>query len=453
MFVGMEEGGTMEQEIDRQNNVLNKSGVRNIDVSIIVFLLFYILIMRGLHSETYLTFAFMLTWIYIAFITDIGSFIKALKNKNMLFLYIYFLYTIVISLYFEGLVTSLGNIIGQLTLFIGILIFNYYKNKCSIKSFKRLLSIVVIIWVYYCIKALIFYSNNPYAARKIISHNGGDYGDIAIGGAYGLAYGSAILGVHLFSLLTIHHFQNKIIKSITIILTVVFFLITMETGSTITLLAMIMGLLFNLLLSLGRKKGKLNRSNFIRMVIGNISIISIVLLILLNLKNIGAWLIDNSSSLSDKLIASRVEQIGIKLLTGSNEGTLGARELLYNQSINTFSENLLFGTSLEYGLRMNTLIGGHSELFDNLGKLGLVGIIPFLLIFYQSVKIERKQNKGFDSGEYILTLLILFIFNPFNYSQANFVLFFIIPSIGLFLNNKNDKVQDYLEVKRIRGNI
>lgn len=150
----------------------------------------------------------------------------------------------------------------------------------------------------------------------------------------------------------------------------------------------------------------------------------------MNFKNIGYWLINISSSFANELLARRLEQIGNKLLTGVSEGTLAVREQLYNKSLNTFLENPFFGTSLDYGLRMNTYLGGHSELLDNLGKLGIVGIIPFLLIFGMFIINERKQNKKNISGAYILTLLFMFLFNPFNYPQANFVLFFILPSIG-----------------------
>ncbi len=449
----------MHQSISKEKNLFAQNGKSNFDISMGFFLIFFVLLMRGLESEMYLTFAFMLMWAYIAFLTDIGSFSNALKNKNMIFVYIYLIYVFIISFILEGIVTSIGFILSQLSIFVGIFMFNYYKSKYSIKGFKRLLGIVLIIWVYYCIKALIFYSRNPNAARQIISGNGDEFGAITIGEGYGLAFGCAILGVYLFSLIKVTQFKNnKGVNIIAVLVTVICFFISLKTGSTITLLAMIAGLIFSVYFNIGLKRSKPNKNSSIRIIISNISILSLLLLLAVNLKTLGQWLISLSSLFSSDLLASRIEQIGIKLLTGSSEGTLGARELLYNKSINTFLDNPLFGTSIEYGLRMNPLLGGHSELFDNIARLGLIGIVPFLLIFFVFIKNERKSYNNYTSGAYIITLLIMFILNPFNFPQAHFVLFFIIPSIGLLVSksvnecrgNNDYKISPFTEVLKGR---
>ncbi|WP_347835065.1 hypothetical protein [Gracilibacillus sp. JCM 18860] len=138
---------------------------------------------------------------FLIFVTDFKIIQTIITNKLIICLGMYLFYTFIVSLITEGLITSIGYSLGQLSLFIGIIMFLYYRQKYSFETFKKLVYVLLAIWIYYCWKAIIFYNKNEFAARDIISHQGEQYGNVAIGEGYGLAFGSALLGVSISYLL------------------------------------------------------------------------------------------------------------------------------------------------------------------------------------------------------------------------------------------------------------
>jgi hypothetical protein len=155
-----------------------------------------------------------------------------------------------------------------------------------------------------------------------------------------------------------------------------------------------------------------------------------VLLLLININNIGLWLVNIAP---DSLYGSRLKLIGRILITGEGEGTLGARLLLYKKSLSQLFNYPIFGKSYFPWFER---LGNHSELFDTLGRFGLLGGLMYFSIFIYYIIKERINNKKVLTGAYIFSLLVLFTLNPFHYTQSNFVLFFIIPSVGLLVRNR-----------------
>jgi hypothetical protein len=212
-----------------------------VDFSIIVFFIFYIFMLRGLNSETYIRFILVFLWIFIAFVTSPKIFLKSILHKNIIIVWVYLFYFFTLSLFHTGLKTSIGFVIGRSLLFIGIFAFNYYKSKLSLKQFSFFVKILILIWLYYSIKAIYLYNSLSFSGREIVSHQA----EYAIGEGYGLAYGAVLLGVYLFGGLLLNSYKkenNKYIIFILIILTT----LILFTGSSIAFLAYLVGLVFNI---------------------------------------------------------------------------------------------------------------------------------------------------------------------------------------------------------------
>lgn len=130
------------------------------------------------------------------------------------------------------------------------------------------------------------------------------------------------------------------------------------------------------------------------------------------------------------------------LTPGADQTYFTASRLsLSMQSLNSFLENPLIGT--EWG-------GGHATWLDRLGMFGLLGFLPWVMIFYQQIKLNLKQ---FDQNfrNYYLTSVISCIALGLLTTQANsvqamLILFFVIPGLYFLPTFKKNK-------KPVRGNV
>ncbi|WP_347835067.1 O-antigen ligase family protein [Gracilibacillus sp. JCM 18860] len=206
-----------------------------------------------------------------------------------------------------------------------------------------------------------------------------------------------------------------------------------QTGSTITLIALLIGLVINIFIFFVRTLVNKGRSKYL--LISIMSGISLIIFsIILSTNRIGNYLIDISGNFN-KLYQSRLILLGNMLTGEGSGGTLTARINLYMQSISTFLDNFWIGTIEISGLMTNYLIGGHSELFDSFAKLGIIGASIYISIFVINLFMYRPIKNIFMYTGYIITFFILLTFNPFHYPQSNFVYFFICSS--LFHISKN----------------
>lgn len=328
-----------------------------------------------------------------------------------------------------GLKSTIGYVINNIEKFIGIQMFIYYKTIYDYNRFKKILYSVISIWMYYCIKALFFYSKNSGAARILISTGRTKYGNVAIGEAYGIAFGSAIIAVYIFALL----FQDKTIikrkfKMLFVVIILILFYLCIKTESSITLIMFIIGIVINMALNLFNTWSKGNK-----LVLANLFTLSIifVFILVINLENIG-YVIYNTTygSIRNNILVDRLNLLAKTMISGNAHGTLDSRLSLYKKSINTFIGNPIFGTALDYGLGMSSVLGNHSELLDILGSVGLFGGIPYVGIFFSTIYTERKKNKNVIAIGYVITFVLMFVFNQFHYAQSLFALLFIIPALG-----------------------
>lgn len=397
------------------------------------------MMMRGsyLKVEVYITLASMLLWVLAAFFCDPGSFVRALSSRAVGWTFLYLLYSFILSLWLKtGFVSSIGGTLGYMQLFAGILMLNYYEFERE-KKFEKILYAVLLVWLFFCIKASVFYFHNPYAARNIEVLNGGltQFGNLAIGGGYPLAYGSVVIAVFLSGVLASISMENLKIRALIILVISMLVYLVFATGSTITLLALFAGFSLNILIYLGNVIGKKDVS---KKYIWYGIVLLLLVLTLFNLQSLGLWIMDITSGFNG-LLAKRIELLARFLVSGTGEGTLQVRRTLYLQSLRTFFEYPVFGSAIEYGLGQTPVIGDHSELLDSLGRIGAIGSFFYFLIFFESIRKVRLYNKNLNLWPCILSFLIMFLLNPFHSAQSNFALLFIVPAIGLIVRRRNQE--------------
>ena len=129
-------------------------------------------------------------------------------------------------------------------------------------------------------------------------------------------------------------------------------------------------------------------------------------------------------------VASSITGSGVTGLGGS----FAERLRLTNNSINSFLRHPLLGASFFENVNDYSIIGGHSELFDVLGKYGLIGggsLVAFLIL-----ALKKTYMKEFSP--IIVYFALMSIMNPMHYPQAFFAILFIVPvMITIYKNNEN----------------
>lgn len=116
-----------------------------------------------------------------------------------------------------------------------------------------------------------------------------------------------------------------------------------------------------------------------------------------------------------QMLSLRFKNLYDLLVMRDTTGDAGARFELYLMSINTFLNHPIFGRMLIGDTDVMLEIGFHSELFDLLGTLGIVGITlvvyVILILFKRIIRICSYQDRRFYFSMCIL-LIIMFIINP-----------------------------------------
>lgn len=91
------------------------------------------------------------------------------------------------------------------------------------------------------------------------------------------------------------------------------------------------------------------------------------------------------------------------------EGDMEARSNLYMKSINSFLNSPVWGSS-------SAKVGGHSYVFDNMGKFGLIGVIGMVMMFWAIFKrfyvpFKRQKWYGHILFSFFMVILLAFL-NP-----------------------------------------
>lgn len=406
--------------------------------NIIFFFVFITFSISGYYTGSfynYIALFLFIMWVVIAFLEYPKALIYGLlKGKIiyfLLFLIFYFISSIIV-----GKLSYIAKYLGTFILhFLSpMLVFNYYKRREYL--LRIVCKISLVIWLFFCIKAIIFYMNNPTAAR-ILASDVTAFGNISIGGGYGLGFGSAILSVFFVDNLVSNLRINKnCFKVITIIILSV---LVFMTESTITTFGMILGWSISLFSNIYFKKSNKYEAYFQKKILVLSSIIIAFSLIMIYINDIGTMLLNITNNKIDIVLFRRINRIAEKLVYfGKNVSTsnyVDERLQYVLQSVNTFLDNPIFGVGYKFGNVFNLSssygIGTHSAWFDSLASFGVIGGFPYIMIYLSSFYEDKRRNY-LPFHSYIFTTSFLCLFNPFQTFQSCFALFFMIPGLSWY---------------------
>lgn len=222
-------------------------------------------------------------------------------------------------------------------------------------------------------------------------------------------------------------------------------IVVIETRSTITVLGLIFGLLTSLIISfLGNKKGRI-RINY-RFIFASSVLLIAIIIIFMNINHIGHLIIEQTAG-SNNALYRRLYEVGIELAyLGHEDGGsnyLWSRLSRLSDSFELFISSPFIGNGYKYGYDFFSSkllgIGNHSEWLDIMAVYGLIGGLPFLLIYYFAVKETQKYNNRTTMKTYVFAVIFLGLFNPMKSFQTHLIIFFVIPSSYILFKKSHDK--------------
>ncbi len=412
---------------------------RGIGISAILYLIYASYYISGYSSQihNYVLIALFAAWILIAIVEDMDSFDKAFNNKTVVWVMLFLVYFFFTSLVNGDIINTLKYITKYILLFACVFQFKYYKARNNPRELKFIVICTLIVWAFFAIKAIAFYIAFPSAARTLASDFYA-FDNIAIGGGYAIAFGSAILCVYLFERFINRNILKKSLKLIFFALIIIFFYLLIKTESTLTLISCTLGLILSIIRKMWRNDG--TRGNLSKIIM-TILLVSASIGVLLNTQEIGEWIIKMTKNGMDNTIIRRFNRIGEKMIYSSTGSTyrnyVDERIGYIIQSWNTFLKNPIIGVGFKSGNIFSNLeitgLGMHSAICDLLAQHGILGSIPFIMFFIKGLKKECWVYYN----TYIVTMLFMIIVNPFEYFHAYMVMFTLIPMIDMLINSSN----------------
>ena len=411
-----------------------------IGLSCIIYIVFCIFYISGSNSalHNYIQVGLFGIWCVSALLEDAHRLIGAITNKTTVFLLLFLLYYFFTSIFEADIPYVLTYVVVFLMLYSCYIPYLYYRGRGRRSEVKFITYASLMAWTFLSLSAIAFYQINPSAARTLAADFTA-FDNLYIGGGYAIAIGSALLFVWLFSLLCKGYLNlNKLTKYFVLGFLILLFYLLIKTESTTTLLACVIGSIFSLIELLRSSKN-----------IG-IQFLSVIFLVFIayfvisgGVSSFGTDLVAVTDyGADDNVLLRRFNRIGEKLMSTGTDATtenyVDERWGLVVMSWNKFLEYPIFGMGYTVGNIFSRLeesgLGTHSEICDMLAQHGIAGCFFFIMYLKNALKCKgiRLANNGF-----ILTMLIMALFNPFRYFHAFYVLLTLMPFVELLIKDKS----------------
>ena len=142
-------------------------------------------------------------------------------------------------------------------------------------------------------------------------------------------------------------------------------------------------------------------------------------------------------------ISSRINEIYLFLIGDRTSSfDLNSRINLMEISLGTFKDNFLFGISFSNYNNIVINIGSHSQWVDDLGRLGVAGILFWFIFLISIVKSSFKLSNSFIKSA-LITIFIYGFLNPLASSA-----FFAIFVISYHLSNMDGLFKKAVVIKK-----
>lgn len=353
-----------------------------------------------------------------------------LKNKVLLPLSAFFLYSLFGALLSGNYLAALKVNLGMLANLSGIYLFYYYLY------YKKFYAMALIAGASFgamlLASAVSTYLFSGNVDLPILLVQGGDqYAYAPLGEVYGLSYANCLLACFLLSLAK----YKRAIPSYRSLFLYLLFLFQMyaiyKSRTSLTFMASLLGAAFTLFFANIKTAQNISKAKF------SIALLGIVLLLFLVIYNgslIGDALMNLGSSKQSKLL-QRLYELG-EFLSGVNK-----QQVLSNDSerltrmiasINVWLRYPLFGVNHIVGGDHFALqrigIGLHSQLFDYLAQYGIVGCLLLFSVHFVHLRSIVRLSKSL-SYVWVFLILLLNIINPYKDFTVLYVQFFLIPSL------------------------
>lgn len=358
-------------------------------------------------------------------------------GKSYICFILYFLFLLITSLpnmtsgyYFFG-----TTVLWTLVQFFPMAIFSYIRKVYDYKKLRFLFVILTIVWFLIILVSIVAFAAADIGGRSFAQLSRG----FLIGGGYPMAYGSTILvAVAVFMILDKQRKSvfEKVFYTAVLVISVIHVLLTQ---SVITIAAMCAGIALGFIFH-GRK-GSLHSK------LGFIVIVGVIILVLLNTKQIGLELIQIGGKIQNQIFSQRIIEMGQWMFSDTESYHVGARTDTIFASLKTFLTNPLLGVGYkvgnEYSYFADVGIGNHSEILDIFAQCGFIGGLLFMGIYYYQIKAIIGMTSLNISIPLITALLILGLFNPFVSAQTGFMLFLYLP---LLIKLHEEKMENELSL-------
>lgn len=416
-----------------------------VGLSCYIYIAFCVFFISGSNSlsHNYIQVGLFGLWCTIALLEDKLRFISAIANKTTVFLILFLLYYFLTSIFEADIPYVLTYEAVFFMLYSCYIPYLYYRGRGRRSEIIFIIFASLMAWAFFALSAIAFYQINPSAARTLAADFTA-FDNLYIGGGYAIAFGSALLFVWIFSLLCKGYLNsNKLTKYFAFGFLILLFYLLIKTESTTTLLACIIGAVFSLIELLKNSK---NIGSRILLVILCFFIVGFI--ISGGLSSFGTDLVAvTDDGANDNVLLRRFNRIGEKLMSAGSDSTtenyVDERWGLVVMSWNKFLEYPIFGMGYTVGNIFSRLeesgLGTHSEICDMLAQHGLVGFFFFFMYFKNALNCKGRKlaNNGF-----IVTMLIMALFNPFRYYHAFYALLTLMPFIELLIKDNFRKMRN-----------
>lgn len=389
----------------------------------IIFLLSFVCLYGGGYLDNY---GYVLLMIYIIYSFMIFPQITAsvFFSRLMLPLYLFLIYYLLSSNLNFKIVLSL---FGKLSVIpLAILHFKLLSKYPFLDStYKRLMILIIIVIGYFCVRALLLLAVNPLAMRELISTNKDE--SIIVGGGFGLPYSLSLLLPALLPII-----KDKGIKALEStffrLFSILGILVIFMTQYMTALIILLVGYFFVLISKYKTSKQILVVTIFIALFFN----LYIFLPDILNFLGLEEY----------EVLYRRMNEV-VSLVSGNNQeaSDFSIRMNLSLSSLETFSKNILLGIGYKYEYSFFKMqsngVGMHAEWFDLLAIYGLF----VLLLFHYFI---NAVNLYIGKSTSIMMFILLGFLNPILSYQILFVVFYLIPLLGV-INSK-----DAYETQRYR---